>query len=360
MNETIGARVAKAIPEGVTRRQIAAKVGIAEDAFSRALHGKRGFSALELARLGEALEVDVHELITGRPDPNRLVLAARHQVDRDTWERTNDGAADDKQILADVGIALRNAARVAPQPASTIPQDVEDARAALGSDFVRPFMERLRDLGIDVVRVAGLGTSYSLHVGNRAVIAVPENGNWFRENWDMAHELGHLVLGHREVDCTTRNDVDREEAAANAFAAELLLPAEEMRAVDWSSVTPAEVAGQVWARGVSTSALATRIGWLKLPVDEHLLAGLDVTTQRYLRQHRKPVGGGDPITTRMKEAATRSFPDWVVTACLDGVATGVVRKSLLAWVLGVDEEALEVEESEAESIDGDKLMNLLS
>lgn len=360
MTETIGERVAKAIPDGTTRRQIAEQVGIPEDAFSRALHDKRGFSALELARLGEVLDRDVHELITGCPDPNRLVLSARHQVDAGTRKRSNASAAADRQVLGDVALAIRNASRVHPAPDSLIPDSLDSARDALGEDFVREFMHRLLGLGIDVVRVAELGTSYSLHVGNRAVIAVPENGNWFRENWDMAHELGHLVLGHKGVDCTAGGDVDPQETAANNFAAQLLLPEPVMRANDWEKIGDGDVAGLLWTRGVSTAALANRLTALRLPVRVSLQTELRRTTQAFLRRHWLASESGDPITLRMTSAATRSFPNRVVRACLDGVATGQVRKSLLAWVLGVDEDSLDVEEPQIESMDGEALMDLLA
>ena len=72
-------------------------------------------------------------------------------------------------------------------------------RAVLGYGFVRPFADRLEKyLGVEVVRVTELSTAYSLTVGGRAVIAVPATGNWFRENWDIAHELGHLIMGHHD------------------------------------------------------------------------------------------------------------------------------------------------------------------
>lgn len=44
-------------------------------------------------------------------------------------------------------------------------------------------------------------------------------GNWFRENWDLAHELAHLI-GLKSED------------EANAYAAELLLPAALVQRVD--------------------------------------------------------------------------------------------------------------------------------
>ena len=72
MNPSIGQRVLGALPEGTPRKEIARQVGMTEDAFSRALRGQRGFSALELARLAEVLDQDIHLLITGVPDRTGL------------------------------------------------------------------------------------------------------------------------------------------------------------------------------------------------------------------------------------------------------------------------------------------------
>jgi IrrE N-terminal-like domain len=78
---------------------------------------------------------------------------------------------------------------------------------------------------VDVIRVAELSTAYSFTVGGRPVIAVPATASWFRENWDLAHELGHLAERH-DAEGISGPEADRREAAANAFAADLLLPAE--------------------------------------------------------------------------------------------------------------------------------------
>ena len=93
MEPSIGQRVQAALPTGIPQKQIAAKVGMTEDAFSRALRGQRGFSALELARLADVLDHDIHFLITGEPDPNRLVVSGRHNFDRETRSRSVNGEA---------------------------------------------------------------------------------------------------------------------------------------------------------------------------------------------------------------------------------------------------------------------------
>src|SRR5699024_10199850 len=206
---------------------------------------------IELADLAEILHEDIHYLITGEPDPNQLVLAARHGYDHDTRERSVNGYEEDRQVLADISLAYRQAGQEGAQ-SSLVPADLDEARHALGADFVRDLLERLEErCGIDMVRVSALSTSYSFHVGERAGIAIPGQGNWFRENWDMAHELGHLVLGHERV-IQHEGEVDGPEREANAFAAELLLPKNEMEKVDWVAVSAEELSSKVWQWGVST------------------------------------------------------------------------------------------------------------
>lgn len=347
MSTGIGDRVARALPSGKTQKEVATSVGMTPDAFSRALKGERSFSAIELASLAEALHEDVHYLIVGEPDPNRLVLAARHGYDHDTRERSVNGYKEDRKVLEGISLAYRQAGQVGAEP-SWVPADVDQARQTLGAEFVRHMLERLEErCGIDVVRMSALSTSYSFRVGRRAVIAIPGQGNWFRENWDMAHELGHFVLGHEGV-IQHEGEVNGPEREANAFAAELLLPKSEMERVDWVAVSAEDLASKVWQWGVSTHALRTRIAALGLP-RHHVNDLLQTSTQGLLRRHWRSESLADEITARMQAASLRHFPLWVQEAHLDRIAEGVIPKGTLAWMLGVAENELDVETPNAPS-----------
>jgi Zn-dependent peptidase ImmA (M78 family) len=338
-----------------TQVEIAREVELTPDALSRALSGQRAFSALELARLAELLDADIHWLITGQPDPRRLVVAARHDFDFDSGRRQVPGRSGDQSVLDDIGLAYHQAYRgEPPEVVRSLPEDIAKTRAALGSGFVRPFIDRLEDvLGVDVVRVRELSTSYCFTIAQRHVIAVVATGNWFRENWSLAHELAHLVKGH--LDAEQRAD---HEAEANAFAAELLLPAETLRSLDWSRVTAAEVAERVWEFGVSTDALARRLSWLDIQVSAEVFALLEQATQRLLRHHwvGRKSGSNDEITLRMDSAATRRFPVSLQHAHLEKIASGALGKGTLAWMLGIAADELEVEApDESARIDSDTL-----
>lgn len=355
---TIGSRVGTAMHgAGMQQKELAKCVGMTPDALSRALRDQRGFAAVELAAIAEVLGADVHELITGTPDPHRLVLAARHSFDHDTGARSVAGLDGDRSLLADVRLAY---AQVAPvRAALDLPSGVEAVRRLLHPDFVRTFVDRLAEIEVDVIRIDGLSTAYSFPVEDRPVILLPESGNWFHENWSLAHELGHLALGHVGVVPGTAL-ADAREREANGFAAELLLPADVLRQIDWERIDLAEAAELIWTWGISTDALARRLNALGLAPSAEVVDVLTWSTQKLLRRHWTGAKVGDPITRRMRDAGERRFPTWLQEAHLEQIARGTVGKGTLAWMLGVPEASLEVDEPPvAEELSDDALDELI-
>jgi Zn-dependent peptidase ImmA (M78 family) len=340
------------------QRDLAEQIGMTPDAFSRAINGKRQFASIELALLAEEIDADLNWLITGQPDPNRVSVAARHNFDHATGERSVPGREDDEQTLADIALAYRQAY---PEPATGVdwPRSVEAVRDVLGPDFVRPFADLLEQrLGIGVVRVAELSTAYSLTIGGRPVIAVPATGNWFRENWDISHELGHLIRGDHENGISPA-EADRREAAANAFAAELLLPASTLGKIDWASVTDEQLADLVWQLGVSMKALCQRLFVLLGCTPERVVHWAAFPTQRLLRYCLATPSELDQITIRMDAASQRRFPLALQEAHLERAASGAVGTATLAWMLGIDPSALEVDTPAVPGVDVEDLASAL-
>jgi IrrE N-terminal-like domain len=354
---SIGDRVSQSLQQicpDLRHREVAEQIDMTPDAFSRALSGKRQFASIELARLSEMIGADLHWLITGQPDPNRLSVAARHNFDHVTGQRSVPGREGDAQALEDIALAYRQAF---PQPGSCGMWPVSPAavREALQPDFVRPFAERLEQhLGIGVVRVAELSTAYSFTIGGRPVIAIPATGNWFRENWDLAHELGHLVLGHHD-EGVSEEEANLCEAAANAFAADLLLPADTLKGIDWDSIGDEDLAQLVWDWGVSTDALCRRVNALTGHVPICVSRSAVGPTQRLLRRHLSIDSELDEITTRMDQASQRRFPLSLQEAHLERVASGDIGSATLAWMLGIDPAALEVDSPEIPEVEADDL-----
>lgn len=359
---TIASRVREAVAaSGRTQADVAASVDMTADAFSRALNGQRGFGALELAELERELGSDIHYLITGKEDPNRLMLSARHDFDHETKQRSADGSKSDESLLADVRLAYDQVGQIPASP--NLPADPAEARSCLGEDFVLPFVERIEQAGVDIIRLEGLQRPWSFTLHGRHVIAMPPaNGNWFYANWSLAHEMGHLCLGHQGV-VPGKSTTDRAEADANAFAAELLLPKQDMVAIDWTALDRHQLASFLWERGVSTSATKQRLQSIGLQISDDVAEALKWTTQKLLRRHgnlKKNSFWSDPITDRMEKAISRHFPTWLVAAHLDGIAEGRIHKGTVAWMLEVDPDELEVEEPEpTKPLSSDDLMGLL-
>lgn len=357
----VGNRVSdtiKMVRPAPKHRDIAASIGMTPDAFSRALSGKRQFASIELARLADLLGADLHWLITGTADPNRLSVAARHNYDHETGDRGVPGRERDSQTLDDIALAYRQAF---PEPVrmGNLPRKPAEIAEQLEQGFVRPFADRLEQmLRIDVVRVAELSTAYSFTVGGRRVISIPATGNWFRENWDIAHELGHLALQHHDegLDATVS---DEHEVAANAFAAALLLPEEKLRQIDWDNQSDVALADLVWSLGVSTEALSRRLNALLGSAPDLVASWAEASTQRLLRRNLEQGSGTDEITKRMDDASQRRFPLALQEAHLERIAAGEIGKATLAWILGIDAGTLDVEAPDLPEVGVDDLSEAL-
>ncbi|WP_062078807.1 ImmA/IrrE family metallo-endopeptidase [Demequina globuliformis] len=358
MSVEIGERVAGLLPPTHTQREVALQIGMTPDAFSRALNGKRGFAAIELAKLADLLDADLHFLITGEANPRRVLAAARHTFDHSTKEHRLPAVEEDVPHLETIVLAYEQVH--GDCPASDVPASLSAARAALGEEFVRTFADRLDGLGVDVVRLKELSAAYSMFIGDRAVIALGATGSWFWENWSLAHELGHLSYQAASMNSGGPADQHCTEPEANAFAAELLLPESVMRTVDWASITERELAEFVWDRGVSTAALGRRLSALRLAAAGHVSVWAGQPTQRLLRRHLPVPTDEDQITRRMDAASTRRFPLALQDAHLGRIAAGSVRKDTLAWMLGVDPLTLEVDEPQPSvGLSADELSEVL-
>ena len=349
--ETIGERVRASIPLHLSQRRLAPEVGMTHDAFSRALNGQRHFSALELAKLAERLQVDTHWLITGEKDPFQVRLAARHPWGQSSPEQEEgDGA-----IIARVVDAYRAAYEAVghvPAERAALPADPGVLRAMLPRESVRNLAEQVQNvLGIDIVRDPGLQTDYSFRIGDHAVVLLKSTIYWFRANWSIAHELGHLALGHHVNDRASL----AKEGPADSFASQFLLPEDVVRGVDWRTLSVAGLADWLWSTGVSTAALKQRLRDLAISPSDSIRDALADTTPKLLREHlgllRNVVqGADDPIWARENATTGRQFPAHVVAALTEQVEAGNADPYLLAWVREVPVDELTWPEPDLESL----------
>jgi len=342
MATTIGDRVRDSIPAHVSQRRLAPEVGMTHDALSRAINGQRHFSAVELAEIAGRLGLDTHWLITGEHDPFKVRLAARH-----LWTQSSAGQElnDDKvinRVVEAYRVAYDDVGHV-PSSAAPLPSDPVELRNRLADadsgsadsiGNVRFLADRIQDvLSVDIVRDPDLQTDYSFRIGDHAVVLLRSTAFWFRANWSIAHELGHLALGHHVSGRTAVAD----EEPANAFAAEFLLPAEEIRAIDWQRMSRPDFALWLWNAGVSTAAMRTRFERLDIIFSDDVRDAIQEPTPKLMRAYvglirHQAHSHGDPIWERENATTGRRFPEHVVTALTERVESGKADPHVLAWV----------------------------
>ena len=353
--ETVGTRIRQRIAElqlGVPEKDIAASVRMTPDVFSRSLNGKRSFTSIELAHLAERLSTSMYWLATGEADPFEARIAARHEYDFAAGSYVNDKDDDAKAVLQNLELAYRQVFQGRnDEPTKTA--TAEEVRELLGEDFVWSFIAHIEEkLGIDVARVEGIGSAYSVRAGGRYCILIPRSSNWFHQNSSMAHELGHIFLGH----FNSRGDgaEDSKEVPAFDFAAQILLPDRAMRSIDWWTTGQSDVVNFLWKYGVSTKYLSTRLRKLGLRVRKEVWDLLDLSTFDVLN---RPLEGKTftslAVAVRTQRAAERRFPDALVAAHMDAVAVGMAPKETLAWMLDVAPESIEVHPPQTDAVDLD-------
>lgn len=333
----VGERIRSMMPLGMSQRDLARRADMTPDALSRALNGQRGLSLAEVASIAKTLGADTHWLITGAPDPLAVSVAARHSWDARRRVRINDGQEDDRTILEQVISLYRAAYPQGPAGSAPLPATPAALRDALGTTFVRNFADAIESqLGVDVVRIPGLTTDYSIRIGERGVIVLATQSSWFRSNWSLAHELGHLALGHHTSDASVKR-IQRDERAADNFAGGVLLSTEVLEQFD-KLRDAGSVAQRVWDLGVSTEAIRNQLRKAKRPLTTPVMEALSKSTPLLLRQNVTALassGEANPIVAREQAASSRRFPLALLSALQDQIHIGAASPELLAWALDV-------------------------
>jgi Zn-dependent peptidase ImmA (M78 family) len=347
MEAEIGARVRerlKLLKPPVTQGEMAARLELAPDAFSRSLNGQRAFTAIELVKLAEELKTSAHWFVTGEPDPFAVTFAGRHTYDSEVKDYLAvdwDSVKDARDRIAHAYIQAFGEA-----PSRELRSKIwgaGEARARLieigGVEFVRALADNVeRAFDVDVVRLDGVEPDFALSVLGREVIVLEASAYWFRENFSIAHELAHILLGHLASGPGLICDDPPAERAANAFAAELLTPKEEFRALEWSTLSTKALAEYVWRAGVSTKMVQARLSSLKIQPAQATAEAVQLTSQVLLQ--RELPGLADEVSARMRDARQRRFPEHLVSAHSLAVSTGALPPETLAWMLAEQVESI--------------------
>jgi Zn-dependent peptidase ImmA (M78 family) len=118
-----------------------------------------------------------------------------------------------------------------------------------------------------IAQIEGL-SAWSAALNRPFVLLSADKDNGYRSRFDLAHELGHLVL-HRNVADTTNNDRHKLlEKQAHAFAGALLLPAETFAGDIRTPITLDDLLLLKRRWGVSVAAMMMRLRALSILSDE--------------------------------------------------------------------------------------------
>lgn len=330
LRDRVLARLSVVSP-GASQNELARRVGMSPSALSRALNKERGLTGDELVSIARELQSSVDWILTGH-EPFPIRVAARHRFSEEHGHHMTRAAAAERATLEDIALAYQQATDLVPIETRPVPADPVEARAALvetcGEDWPRFFADAIeRTFGIDVVKVdLPDGDGYSMSLPTGTVVVVPTAAFWGRQNWTIAHELGHIA---RDEFTRIEESIDASsERHANDFAARLLLPEDVVRAEDWADMPPAVLAEFLWRTGVSLDALGHRLATLGLPRVQP-----ELNSAQLVRRY-PPVTVrvfDDPITDRFRAAAARRFP----TRLLAAHEGSQQFRRTLAWMLGV-------------------------
>jgi transcriptional regulator with XRE-family HTH domain len=244
---------------GLTQGQLGERVGLRKDQVSKVEHGVRKLDVVEISLVAEALGATTRQLL-GRQDVGTLALAARVS-DSVSDEQTQAVTARARQLLELdhlLGeLAVRQPAKISEQggqllaQARGLPKAASKAQAnrdgkalaqrtrellRLGSAPVGSLADLAeRHFGVDV-ECGPFGTQVSgmcVHGDEIAIILANTHLTAGHLRFTLAHELAHHVLGDpREIVIESRLSGETTvERRANAFAAHLLMPVEEVQRV---------------------------------------------------------------------------------------------------------------------------------
>ncbi|MBW4721979.1 helix-turn-helix domain-containing protein [Saccharothrix obliqua] len=260
------------------KSDLAARVGKSPTAVAAWESGAKRPTAATVAQLALSLAVDPG-FFAVRPDDVATRSGPPHfRSLRSTSQLARDQASAYGQVAVDVARGLERHVEFPDPDVPDLPVAADDPdgdgpeRAArlvrerwgLGPGPLGHLVRALEHRGVLVVfsppRSASVD-AYSFDSGLRPVVVLnPVKHDYYRQRFDVAHELGHLVM-HGDAEPGGRVVEDQ----AHRFAAELLMPAAEIR-----GLLPASMGGAVWeslARlkerwGVSIQALLYRARWL--------------------------------------------------------------------------------------------------
>ncbi len=227
---------------GLRKGELAQRIGMKPATVSAWESGNQQPTAAALSRLALALGVGVQFFSFGGASSKPLLNAPHFRSLRSTTQRAQDQAAAFGRLASDIAAMFERTLEFPPSLVPHKPVDGFVATPGAAEDAARYARERLglapgpvphlvrlmEQIGVLVVfsppQTASID-AFSFEGSGRAVIVLnPEKDDYYRQRFDVAHEFGHLTM-HLDSEPGGRTVEDQ----ASRFAAEFLMPAEEIR-----------------------------------------------------------------------------------------------------------------------------------
>ena len=252
---------------GLRKRDLAEAIDRTAAAVSQYELGQARPSGETLGRCAAALDVPVSFFTAGRPQLRLDTTGAHFRSLRSTTAHQRQQALAHVELLWELIDQLDNVLEL-PSLGLGLPLGMRPGDPAATAGMIRkawdipagPVVHLVRTLetrGIVLTQLPGVDAeaidAFSAALHGRPIIVLSRKGNPMRQRFSVAHELGHLLL-HPEPAPGSRV----HEREANTFAAELLMPADEIRDHLPTPVDITALKETADGYGVSVAALAYR------------------------------------------------------------------------------------------------------
>jgi Zn-dependent peptidase ImmA (M78 family)/DNA-binding XRE family transcriptional regulator len=245
INELQPARLEQALSaRSLTKGQLASLVGVAASTVTKWCKGDQAPEADTFERLASVLNVQTEWLTRPMLQPVSAPLyrsnasalkAARAKLEaRTEWTQEIAALLSDHVDYPQVNLPERDFQDPEQISSADIEAAAEECRKLwqLGSAPIQDLALAAESAGIVVVReeteisaIEGL-SSWSALLGHPIVLLSADKANAFRSRFDLAHEIGHLILHKHIPRADERDRYNQMEKQAHRFAGALLLPAE--------------------------------------------------------------------------------------------------------------------------------------
>lgn len=257
---------------GLRKSELAKNIKRSPSAVTAWESGAKQPTAANIAELAIGLQVDPWFFAVRGEDVTNVNVAPHFRSLRSTTQLLRDQALAYGQIAVDVASAIEVHAEF---PTPQVPEFQVESGDTVGPDHAARHVREAWDLGVGPaghqVRLlethgvlvvfsppgAAAIDAYSCAAANRPIVVLnPIKKDYYRQRFDIAHELGHLVM-HGEAEPGSKAIEDQ----AHRFASEFLMPADEI-----CDLLPTTMGRSAWTTlfrlkeqwGVSVSALLYR------------------------------------------------------------------------------------------------------